>query len=95
MTELQRALYILMDIGREPASSSYLRTRYGISPATLKRDIAFLRHYGANIESYRAGANHLYRCANFDRVREYAARWIEIEERCSLLPRSDRIGSQA
>jgi hypothetical protein len=62
--------------GTLPPTSQNICKAYGISQATLKRDIAQLRHYGMEVYAHsRLG----YICANWDDVKRIATNWLRDE----------------
>jgi predicted DNA-binding transcriptional regulator YafY len=74
---LLRQLYILSDLSQHTgAFAEDLAEKFGVSVPTIKRDIAELRHLGADIISDR---NNGYRLMNWESIRERVRTWRELE----------------
>lgn len=93
MGELSELGKILM-VGREllvkgDRSADHLAKLVGVSPATLKRYLADLRHLGCEIVSRRESGGWVYRLENGDAVQVRMLRWLDLERKRTLVSESD------
>lgn len=77
--ELLKILLIGQELIGADRPTSYLLNRSGVSPATVKRYVAELRHLGCEIVSRRTADGWTYRLENPDQVQARLLRWIELE----------------
>lgn len=84
MNDLLRCLKIIRHLGQGSESLDELMGRYDVSRATIKRDIAYARHLGAKIISYRSGSAWLYRLENWPDCLRTVETWIVLEEKRDL-----------
>lgn len=77
MTELERQLALLKHLAEVDAASVPDLAEYlSVSEPTIKRDVAFCRHLGADIISDRM---HGYRLMNWPKIRRIVERWYDLE----------------
>lgn len=81
MNDLLRQLLITRHLGQTPSSAENLANVFGISRATLKRDIAMARHLGAKIVSQRKDASSIYKLENWGDCCRTVETWIVLEEK--------------
>ncbi len=76
-SELERQLLLLKYLAEvEGAGAADLGEYLGVSEPTVKRDVAFCRHLGADIVADRALG---YRLMNWPKIRRIVERWYDLE----------------
>lgn len=84
MNDLHRCLTIIKALSTGPLSTEELSAKFNISRPTLRRDIAYGRHLGAKIISFRSGVSSLYRLENWPECCRTVETWIVLEEKRDL-----------
>lgn len=82
---LLQMLYLVRMLNTGPTSANTIAQGLQVSDSSVKRLIAEARSMGAEIRSYRSGEHHLYELRNPAHVMPTTRRWIDLEERQSLL----------
>jgi predicted DNA-binding transcriptional regulator YafY len=75
---LLRQLNILSYLSQQWGAYAHtLAEKFGVGIATIKRDIADCRHYGAEIIADRDGG---YRLMNWEHIRPTVRKWRKLEQ---------------
>lgn len=85
MSELLKTLRVVKMLSEADATAQALQDSLGVSVATLNRHISDARNMGAQIVAVQTRRAWQYCLKNPDLVMPTVTRWIELEEKRSLV----------
>ena len=77
-------LLIIKDLSIYLLTGKELCEKYGISIATLKRNIAEAKHLGADIQSVKRNNENYYELKNWMAIKHRSERWLDLQLAQSL-----------